>query len=166
MSLHLNEIDRNIHPVDVVEELAALKDWSFDRSAQDEISISVKGRWSQYQVAFTWIEDMEALHVSTAFDFKVPDGRREALRELVSLINEQLWVGHFEFWQKDQVIMFRHALLLAGGSEPNNQQCEALLSIASDACERYFEAFQYVVWAGKTAREALDFSMFETLGSA
>jgi len=115
MSLQMNNIDRSTHPVDVVEQLAAQKHWSFERSA---------------------------------------------------MINEQLWVGHFEYWQRDQVIMFRHALLLAGGSEPNGQQCEALLSIASDACERYFEAFQYVVWAGKTPREALDFAMFETAGSA
>jgi len=166
MSLQMDNIDRSTHPVDVVEQLAAQKHWSFERSAPDEISIGVSGRWSEYQVAFTWIGDMEALHVSTAFEFKVPDHKRDALRDLISMINEQLWVGHFEYWQRDQVIMFRHALLLAGGSEPNGQQCEALLSIASDACERYFEAFQYVVWAGKTPREALDFAMFETAGSA
>ncbi len=166
MSLQMSDINRTMHPVDVVEELAALKDWSFERSARDEISIGVSGRWSEYQVAFTWIADMEALHVSTAFEFKVPVAKRDTLRDLIAMINEQLWVGHFEYWQKDQVMMFRHALLLAGGSEPNGQQCEALLSIASDACERYFEAFQYVVWAGKTPREALDFAMFETAGTA
>ena len=35
---------------------------------------------------------------------------------------------------------------------------------ALDACERYFPAFQFVVWAGKPAREALDAAMFETQG--
>jgi hypothetical protein len=41
-----------------------------------------------------------------------------------------------------------------------------LLGTALEACERYFTAFQFVVWAGKTAREALDATMFETSGEA
>ena len=41
-----------------------------------------------------------------------------------------------------------------------------LLGTALDCCERYFPAFQFVVWAGKGAREALDAAMFETAGEA
>jgi hypothetical protein len=41
-----------------------------------------------------------------------------------------------------------------------------LLGTALDASERYFPAFQFVVWAGKPAREALDAAMFETHGHA
>ena len=37
---------------------------------------------------------------------------------------------------------------------------------ALDTCERYFQAFQFVVWAGKSAAEALDATMFETSGEA
>ena len=62
------------------------------------------------------------------------------------------------------IVMFRHALVLAGGTEASGKQCEALLGTALEACERYFTAFQFVVWAGKTAREALDAAMFETSG--
>ena len=62
--------------------------------------------------------------------------------------------------------MFRHALVLAGGTEPSGKQCEALLGTALEACERYFSAFQFVVWAGKAARDALDAAMFETSGEA
>jgi len=166
MSLNSFDSERPNHPVDIVEQLAALNDWNFDRSALDEISIAVDGKWSQYQVAFTWLPELEALHVSTAFEFKGPESRRTQLRELISMINEQLWVGHFDYWLKDNVIMFRHSLLLAGGSDPSGQQCEALIKLATEACERYFQAFQFVVWAGKSARESLDFAMFETTGNA
>ena len=62
--------------------------------------------------------------------------------------------------------MFRHALVLAGGTEASGKQCEALLGSALDACERYFTAFQFVVWAGKGAREALEAAMFDTSGEA
>ena len=39
--------DRAEHPVDVVERLAALNDWAFDRADEDEISILVSGAWTQ-----------------------------------------------------------------------------------------------------------------------
>jgi hypothetical protein len=166
MSLIEHEAERQNNPVDVVERLAALHDWAFDRAGDDEIAISVQGRWTDYQVSFTWMDDIEALHLACAFDLKVPEPRRAEVVALIGLINEQLWVGHFDMWTKDGIIMFRHALLLAGGVQVVGRQCEALLDAALETSERYFQAFQFVVWAGKNAREALDATMFETSGEA
>jgi len=160
------ETDRTEHPLDVVERLASLRDWIFDRAEADEMSVSVAGRRTDYQVAFTWIEDVEALHVACAFDLKVPDRRRQEILQLVSLINEQLWVGHFDLWSSENVVMFRHSLILSGGAEPTHAQCETMLRVSVEACERYFQAFQFVMWAGKSAREALDSVLFETEGEA
>jgi hypothetical protein len=164
--LHIEDIDRSEHPLDVVERLASIRDWIFDRAETDEMSVSVSGRWSEYHIAFTWIEDVEALHVACAFDLKVPVRRRQEILRLMSSVNEQLWVGHFDLWSTENVVMFRHALLLAGGAEPTHGQCEMMLKAAVDACERYFQAFQFVLWAGKSAREALDTVLFETKGEA
>ena len=164
--IHIDDADRSEHPLDVVERLAALRAWIFDRAETDEMSVSVAGRWTDYHVAFTWIEDVEALHVASAFDLKVPDRRRQDMLQLVSMVNEQLWVGHFDLWSGENVVMFRHALLLAGGAEPTQGQCEMLLKAAVDACERYYQGFQFVLWAGKSAREALDSVLFETEGEA
>ena len=158
--------DRIEHPLDVVERLAALRDWIFDRAETDEMSVVVAGRWTEYQVAFTWIEDVEALHIACAFDLKVPDRRRTEVQRLIALINEQLWIGHFDLWSTDSVVMFRHSLLLAGGSVPTHPQCAMQLKSAVEACERYYQAFQFVLWAGKCAREALDAVLFETEGEA
>jgi hypothetical protein len=152
--------------LDVVERLASLRDWIFDRAETDEMSIAVTGRWTEYHVAFTWIEDVEALHVACAFDLRVPDRRRSEILQLVSRVNEQLWVGHFDLWSGENVLMFRHSLLLAGGAEPTHAQCETMLRSSVEACERYFQAFQFVIWAGKTAQEALETALFETEGEA
>ena len=62
--------------------------------------------------------------------------------------------------------MYRHALLLSGGAEPTDEQAAALIKAAIDACERYFQAFQFVVWAGKSAKEGLEGAMLETVGEA
>jgi hypothetical protein len=154
------------NPLEVVERLASSNDWSFERTGEDEITLLVNGRWSDYQVSFTWMDDIEALHLACAFDLKVPERCRPEVQQLISLINEQLWVGHFDLWVQDGLVMYRHALVLAGGVEASSPQCESVLGTALDSCERYFPAFQFVVWAGKPAREALDAAMFETAGEA
>ncbi len=99
-------------------------------------------------------------------DMKVPDPRLISVQQLIALINEQLWIGHFDVWTQNGVVMFRHALVLAGGVAASGRQCEAVLGTALDSCERYFPAFQFVIWAGKSAREAMDSAMFETSGEA
>ena len=154
-----------VNPLDVVERVAAANGWSFERACDDEITILVTGKWSDYQVSYTWMFDIEALHLACAFELKVPERCRTEVQLLISLINEQMWVGHFDLWPADGLVMYRHALVLAGGVEAS-RQCESLLGTALEACERYFPAFQFVVWAGKPAREALDAAMFETQGQA
>jgi hypothetical protein len=154
------------NPLEVVERMAATNDWSFERAGDDEITLVVRGKWTDYQISFTWMFDIEALHLACAFEFKVPERWRSEVQSLIAKINEQLWVGHFDLWINDGLIMYRHALVLSGGVEASGRQCEALLSCALDACERHFPAFQFVVWAGKNAREALDAAMFETAGEA
>ena len=166
MSLTGYSEEQRINPLDVVERLAAGNDWSFERASDDEITILVTGKWTDYQVSYTWMGNIEALHLACAFDMKAPERRRPEVQQLISLINEQMWVGHFDLWMKEGIVMFRHALVLTGGVEASGTQCESLLGTALDACERYFTAFQFVVWAGKSAREALDAAMFETSGEA
>lgn len=166
MSFTQLELERAEHPVDVVERIASSNEWSFDREDDDEISISVTGGWTDYHIAFTWLPNVEALHVACAFDIKVSERRRAEVLSLVALINEQLWVGHFGLWEAENVVIFRHSIVLAGGADPNPQQCEAVLKAAITACERYYQSFQFVMWAGKTAQEALECAMFETVGEA
>jgi hypothetical protein len=153
-------------PLEVVERLAASNHWPFERTGDDEITLNVTGRWTNYQISFTWMADIEALHLACAFDMKVPELRLNEVQALVALINEQLWIGHFDVWMQNGVVMYRHALVLAGGVAASDRQCEALLASALDACERYYPAFQFVIWAGKGAREAMDSAMFETSGEA
>ena len=158
--------DRAEHPVDVVERLASINEWAFDRADEDEISILVSGAWAQYEVAFTWMPEIESLHVGCSFDLKVPGLRRTEVAALAQMINEQLWIGHFDLWSNENIVMFRHSLVLAGGAQASDAQCGSIVHAALMACENYYQAFQFVLWAGKSAREALDIAMFETQGRA
>jgi len=166
MSLLEIQQDSRPNPLHVVEEVAVIRDWSFERSGEDEVSILVRGEYTDYQVSFTWMPEIESLHIACTFDMKIPECRKAEAQRLIALINEQLWIGHFDLWMQSGLIMFREALILAGGAAATTEQCEALLAAATDACERHYPAFQFVVWAGKSAREAIDAVMFETQGEA
>ncbi len=160
------ELERSFNPLDTIERLASLNDWAFDRDNDDEISVAVSGRWAEYHVAVTWLAGVEAMHIACAFDMKVPERRRAEILQLIALANEQLWVGHFDLWSAENVVMFRHSLLLSGGLEPTDEQAAAMLKAAIEACERYFQSFQFVVWAGKSAREAIEGALLDTAGEA
>ena len=166
MSLIDIEQDRLSNPVDVIEQIAALNDWAFERSGDDELTIAVGGHWCDYHISFSWMEEREAVHLACSFDLKVPEARKIEVMRLLTAVNEQMWIGHFDLWSQEGVIMFRQALLLSGGADPNNAQVERLLVTAIEACERYYQAFQFVVWAGKSAAEALETVLFETAGEA
>lgn len=154
------------NPLDTVEDLASAHDWFIDRPASDEVTLVVDGTWSSLHISLDWRADLESLHLACSFDLKVPPPRRDQVCRLVALVNEQLYFGHFDLWQQEGTVIFRHGLLLSGGAEATAAQCETLIELALEACERYFPAFQFAIWAGRTAEEALASCLLETRGEA
>jgi hypothetical protein len=152
-------------PIDLIEQIANGNDWAIERTSDDELTLTVAGQWSDYNVSLNWRGDLETLHIACAFDAKIPENRLNEVYRLVAQINEQLWLGHFDVWIPEGLIMYRHGLML-NGALATTGQCEALLKVALEACERYYQAFQFVVWAGKESRDALASTMFETEGRA
>jgi hypothetical protein len=55
-ALESQTVERAEHPVDVIERLAALQEWAFDRQDDDEIAILVNGVWANYEVVITWLQ--------------------------------------------------------------------------------------------------------------
>ncbi|NPU11226.1 MULTISPECIES: YbjN domain-containing protein [Bradyrhizobium] len=166
MSLLESTIDSGDHPLSVVENIASDNNWMFERSGEDEITIASKGQWTDYQLSFTWMGEIEALHLACAFDMKIPEARRAEVQRLIAAINEQLWLGHFDIWTHTGMVMHRQALVLPGGITASGPQCESMLAGAIHACERYFPAFQFVVWAGKSTQDAMAAALFDTAGEA
>jgi hypothetical protein len=168
LPLKLADVDarRDSNPVDIVERYANDNSWSFERSVQDEIALSVAGKLADYHLSFTWMDDFEVLHLACAFDLNIPEARTGEIYRLMSRINEQMLFGHFDYWETEGAVMFRHTLLLTGGMEPTLEQVDLLMASALENCETYLPAFQYVAWSGANAAKAMDSVMFETHGSA
>jgi hypothetical protein len=154
------------NPLDRVERLAETHEWSVDRPNDHEVLMLVGGGWADMSLSFTWRDDLESLLLACLLDLKVPEKRREEVQKLLGLINTQLIHGHFDLWAKDGTIVFRNSLLLTGSAEITDEQCEAMLGIGIETCQRYYPAIQFVIWAGHTAVEALESALLETMGEA
>jgi putative sensory transduction regulator len=70
--IDISKVQRE-NPLEVVERMATTHLWSCERACEDEVTIVVQGKWSDYQVSFTWMHDMEALHLACSFELKVPE---------------------------------------------------------------------------------------------
>jgi hypothetical protein len=160
------EVERQSNPVDRSEYVSDKNDRSFGRSGHVEHAMRGEGKWADYHVSFSWMEEFEALHLGCAFDVKVPEPRVNEVTKLLAAINGQVLMGHFDLWRQEDVIIFRQSLLLAGGAEPTNRQVEVLLASALDTCEAYYQAFQFVIWSGMEANRAMEAVLFETVGEA
>lgn len=164
--------DLSPNPLDVLEQIASANDWAFDRRSDSEMAAEAPGKWCDYGLYFSWSHEISAMHFTCAFDLKVPGdmkmpGRaRPALYELLALANEKLWIGHFGLDPDDGTLLFRHAMLLRGAQGASIESLEDLVDIAITESERFFPAFQFVLWGGKTPTEALAAAMLECAGEA
>jgi hypothetical protein len=154
------------NPIDLVEEIVSANEWAHDRASDEELVVEITGRWCDYRLYFVWQEEICAMHFSCGFDMKVPKGRRAAVYELLALANEKLWLGHFDLSTDDNSPSFRHAVLLRGVGAGSAEQVEDLVDIALSECERFYPAFQLVLWGGKRAAEAIAAAMIDPVGEA
>ncbi len=158
--------DRSTNPLDVLEQIISANEWAFERRSEGEMAAEAPGKWCDYGLFFSWSPEISAMHFSCAFDLKVPANRREKLFELLAMANEKLWIGHFGLESEDGVPVFRHSVLLRGAPGASAESLEDLVDIALTECERFFPAFQFVLWGGKAPGDALAAAMLDCVGEA
>ncbi len=154
------------HPLDIVEQLVDEHDWIFDRRNDQEMAVQVPGRWCDYSLFFAWNNTADAVHFTCAFDMRVPENRRSLVHDLLATINEKMWLGHFGIWEDEGLPMYRHSIPLRGTQGPSLGQMEDLIDTAIVECERFYPAFQYVIWGGKSVADAVAAAMIDTVGEA
>jgi hypothetical protein len=151
MSLSLQTHAAAKNPLDVLEQIATANEWLFDRRSDAEMAAEAPGKWCDYGLFFAWSAEISAMHFTCTLDLKVPAPRRTALYQLLALANEKLWIGHFGMDSDD------------GASA---ESLEDMVDIAITECERFYPAFQFVLWGGKSPAEALTAAMLECAGEA
>ena len=154
-------------PLDMLETYFDAHGWENERH-DEELVAQVKGSWTTYELRALWRDGDSVLQFLAFPDIKVTDDRRTAIYEAMALVNEQLWVGHFELWTSSGVLLYRHAAMIDGddGAALSLAQAEQLVETAVEECERFYPVFQFVLWGGKSPKEALAAALIETHGEA
>jgi len=154
------------HPLDLAEDVVAGLAGSCERTGEDELVVELSGRWSSYQLVLHWCADIGFLFATSMLDYKVPRDRRGPFYELLTLANEKMSAGHFDFATPEAVPTFRQTLLLRGAGGATVEQIEDLIDVALRELDRFYPAFQYVLWGGRKPADAIAAAMLEPAGEA
>ena len=155
-----------ILPLDIFEEVVNNQGWHLSRVREEEMTAIYKGRWCDYSLHFAWSDEIHAINFTCAFDIRIPNKKTTMVNNLLALINDKLWLGHFCVWQQEALPMYRHAFPLRGADNVTPEQVEDLLKNAITACEKFYPAFQYVIWGDKNPQQAIMASILEPVGEA
>ncbi|MDO5756169.1 MAG: YbjN domain-containing protein [Rhodobacterales bacterium] len=166
MALSEHYLTDDLHPIDIVENVAAHNDWQFDRSGDDHITLEVEGQWRTYSITLVWSHRDETLRMGCTFEMDPPPNKLPELYEMLNQVNDQCWVGAFTYWAEEKMMIYRYCLLMCGGQGAGPEQIDAMISNGVLAAERYYPAFQMVLWANRAPRDAMQVAIAQAYGRA
>ena len=127
MALTEQYLEEEIHPIDIVENLAAYHDWDFDRISDEQIAMAVEGQWRTYSLTLAWSAYDETLRMVCTFDMEPPEEKLPELYELLNHVNDQCWAGSFTYWAEQKMMVYRYGLMLSGAADPSPQQIDTMI---------------------------------------
>ncbi|MCZ0814269.1 MAG: YbjN domain-containing protein [Pseudomonadota bacterium] len=166
MALSEQFMQEDLHPIDIVEHLAEHHDWDFDRIGDDQIAMAVEGLWRTYSITLAWSPFDETLRMVCTFEMEPPEEKLSVLYQMLNDVNDQCWAGAFNFWDEQKLMVYRYGLVMTGAQAVSPDQVDTLIRAAVTNCERFYPAFQLVVWGDRTPREALQAAIAEAYGRA
>jgi hypothetical protein len=166
MALSEQYLDDEIHPIDIVENLAAFNDWDFDRISDEQIAMAVEGQWRTYSITLAWSAYDETLRLICSFEMDPPAEKLPELYHLLNDMNDQCWAGAFTYWAEQKTMIYRYGLVLTGGQEASAEQIDTMIGAAVLSAERYYPAVQLVLWGNQTPKQALEVAIAEAYGHA
>jgi len=156
----------DLHPIDIVEHLAADHDWEFDRVGDDQIAMAVEGRWRTYSITLAWSGYDQTLRMVCTFEMDPPEEKLPALYHLLNEVNDQCWAGAFTYWAEQKLMVYRYGLVMAGAPAVHPDQVDTLIRSAVLSAERFYPAFQLAAWGDRSPRDAMQVAIAEAYGHA
>ena len=154
------------NPIDIVEDVIHSRKWSFSRAADHELVAEIASSYCQYRLYFSWSEEIKAINFTVTFDIKFPESRAFSAYELLALINEKLCIGHFDITHKSGIPAYRYTVFEPSSNEMLFNKLEDLVDIAIYECEKYYPAFQLVLFEDQSPKEAIELSLIDVIGKA
>ena len=161
-----HDAELGLDPLDVVEHVLTAENLEFDRTEDGDLAFAITGDWKDYELWFAWRPEADCLQLCLSMDLRAEGTVRGGAHELVGLINQRVWLGHFEVWVEDGEVVYRHALSLPPGERPTLAQAAGMIDAAVEAADRFHPAFDFLLKGSKSPDEAMAACMFETVGTA
>lgn len=158
--------DDDAAPIEMLAALFEARGWPCEVISDEEVTGEVQGSWAKYQLRAIWRSEDNVLQLLCLPDIRVANEKRRQAYELLSLVNEQMWLGHFDIWSNGDMLLYRHGALLGDDGLLSISQAQALAETAIDECDRFYPAFQFVLWGDKSPRNALQSAMVDAAGEA
>lgn len=156
----------NYNPIDVVENIFSTQSFELERRNLNEVVVEVQGKWNNMLLFFAWEANMQCMHISCLMDIESTIEDRSKVFELLALINEELWVGHFSYWTEQNIPVFKHSVFLNDGEDIFTHKVSQIIDIAIKECERMYPIFKVVLNKGMDPKQALYPMMMTTMGQA
>lgn len=153
------------NPIDVVENIFSSRSFELERRSINEVVVEVQGKWNNMLLFFAWEANMQCMHLSCLMDIETKIEDRSKIFELLALVNEELWVGHFSYWTEQNIPVFKHSVILNDG-EDIESKISQIIDIAMKECERMYPIFKVVLTKGMDPKQALYPMMMATVGQA
>lgn len=151
--------------INTVMTLAAQHNWPVEKIDVQKITFTIERQWKLYSVTMAWSSFDSTLRMMLSYETEPPSDRLPALYEMINYVNDQCWVGAFNFWTDRQLMLYRYGMPIIG-QQITVDLVSQLVHIAVTAAERYYPAFQVVVWGKKSPAEALRVAIGEGHGHA
>ncbi len=162
-----DEVETSSDPMETVEGVLSADDrFKCERAEDGDMHFNFKCSSGETVGYFSYRGELPALLFTLGFDLQAPVSRRAEAIRLAALVNENLWLGHFDVWSDDGTIIFRHAMPMIGRDDISVGEVQAMLAAAMDAAERFQPAFHFLILGGMSADDASQAALFETCGEA
>ncbi len=175
--------DPAFDPLDMVESILTEEGLEFERTPEGDLGFALSGDWRTYEMWFSWRPEGECLQLCCSLDVESGAGkplsreRLPGLYELLCLVNQHVWFGHFEVFrdaeaEKDPTglgaydIVFRHTLAIMPQERGSVVASAHMINSAAEAVDRFFPAFDFWFKGVETAQDAFAACLFETRGEA
>ena len=170
--------DNAFDPLDMVESILTEEGLEYERTPEGDLGFALKGDWRAYEMWFSWRPEGECLQLCCSLDVESVAGRLAperlpGLYELVCLVNQHVWFGHFEvFCDKDDdnedtfEVVFRHTLGVSLPDRAAMMSGAHMINNAAEAVDRFYPAFDFWFKGAETAQAAFSACLFETQGEA
>ena len=112
MNLAKNYAAEFYNPIDTIESIFSTQSYELDRRNINEVAVEIQGKWNNMLLFFAWEENMRCLHMSCLMDIESKIEDRSKIFELLALVNEELWVGHFSYWTEQNMPVFKHSMIV------------------------------------------------------